>query len=371
MQLAHHPNLVLYHGARRCAVGVQIVMEYVGGGSLEQLLKQCGTVKESVAQRYTRDILSGLEYLHETAEVCHRDVKPGNILLTPEGRCKLTDFGTAAVLNKEDFMQTTVGTPWYMSPEVISGGSEDITDGEDASYYNPLRGIKHEHSSTNPSKGYTTRADIWSLGVTLYEMLTGHRPYGGNQKNQAAIMFSIVREAVQPPVFPPEVSLSPSVMSFIRLCLVYDHRLRPSAKELLQHPWIAAGTTPTSSTRVGQSTRHALLDAVDLKPPPALSPSGSSPEVPKEPQTGRSEKGVSSISSSDADTGEAATLYESVRRQIEAKDGRTFSTSMLGVVTPAIHRSNVPSVRHGATETPRSVTKGIWSMDGHYVELPR
>uniref|UniRef100_A0A0A9YYG5 Protein kinase byr1 n=1 Tax=Lygus hesperus TaxID=30085 RepID=A0A0A9YYG5_LYGHE len=119
---AHHPNLVQYYGARRSATGVELLMEYVSGGSLEQLLEACGPIREAVAQRYICDLLDGLIYLHNVMHVCHRDIKPGNVLLTSDGRCKLTDFGVSKMLsshndedeeelNENTFMHTVVGTP--------------------------------------------------------------------------------------------------------------------------------------------------------------------------------------------------------------------------------------------------------------------
>lgn len=253
MQQCHHPNLVSYYGARRSTVGVQIVMEYMGGGSVEGLLAMSGKLTEAVTRRYTRDILSGLHYLHKDRRVCHRDIKPGNMLLTTDGHCKLADFGVSKIFMahesaKDLFMQTTCGTPWYMAPEVISGGDpeEDDEDG----YYNPLRGISYRGRSGDVvtttvqrqhARGYMYSADIWSLGVAVYEMISGVRPFGADISNPTAVLFSIINSAAQPPSLPEDCETSPQLRSFLGLCFVYDKALRPSAEELLAHPWITSG----------------------------------------------------------------------------------------------------------------------------------
>jgi serine/threonine protein kinase len=326
MREAQHPNLVQYYGARRSAVGVQIIMEYVSGGSLDYVLTRCGPLRESVARAYTRDVLEALRYLHEVMHVCHRDVKPANILITPDGRCKLADFGVAkhvveeATVGADDqqqqqhggfkvrggYLQTAVGTPWYMAPEVINGGVEDDDDDDDgvddegsneecstaveqkyteddadwpthlhssqadssledwsnvvpptdatarspapsspaplytssSTYYNPLKRILRKGRLHRGSIGYTTSADIWSVGVTVYEMITGRKPFGADLHNPSAVMFRIANCATVPPRLPPELDVSPTLQSFLDLCFVYDKELRATARELLGHPWL-------------------------------------------------------------------------------------------------------------------------------------
>ncbi|CCW64336.1 unnamed protein product [Phytomonas sp. EM1] len=299
MQCCRHPCLVAYYGVRRSKVGVQLLMEYVGGGSMERLLLLRKKLPEGVVRLYTRDVLEGLAYLHEVAHVCHRDIKPGNILLTPEGRCKLVDFGVAkpfsgeTVEDKDDsvkqrFMMTVVGTPWYMAPEVIMGGQVDEDDCENMfGRYDPIRGVSYRGSSSGPplnttssssqpqrvvgSVGYTISSDIWSMGVTVYELISGKKPFGNSMRNPAAALFSVLQSAKYPPQLPENCDASQQLKSFLKLCFVYDKDLRPSAKELLSHPWITSvGTTSVESPRV--TTVHTddsapiakMLDVVDL-----------------------------------------------------------------------------------------------------------
>ncbi|GET89305.1 protein kinase, putative [Leishmania tarentolae] len=315
MREAQHPNLVEYYGARRCAVGVQIIMEYVSGGSLDYVLTRCGPLRENVARAYARDVLEALHYLHKTMHVCHRDVKPANILITPDGRCKLADFGVAKQVEektpthpahaergghgvekeeeshsprhrnggRQGYLQTAVGTPWYMAPEVINGGVEDDDDedtepdhaysvnidgdasngrfSEDwtsnslahmdphtdaspqplyssSSYYNPLKNIVKKGRLSARSVGYTTSADIWSVGVTVYEMITGTKPFGADLTNPSAVLFRIANCAASPPQLPAHVHASAELHNFLDLCFVYDKDLRATAAELLGHPWL-------------------------------------------------------------------------------------------------------------------------------------
>ncbi|CAJ1989534.1 Protein kinase (STE family) [Leishmania donovani] len=317
MREAQHTNLVEYYGARRCAIGIQIIMEYVSGGSLDYVLTRCGPLRENVARAYTRDVLEALHYLHKTMHVCHRDVKPANILITPDGRCKLADFGVAKQVDattptrpahaerggkgmgkeeegnsprhrnggRQGYLQTAVGTPWYMAPEVINGGVEDDDDGDEdlelgnacavaidgdansgsfsedwtssglahtvpdasasppplyssSSYYNPLKSIVKKGRLGARSVGYTTSADIWSVGVTVYEMVTGTKPFGADLTNPSAVLFRIANCAASPPQLPADVHVSAELHSFLDLCFVYDKDLRATAAELLGHPWL-------------------------------------------------------------------------------------------------------------------------------------
>ncbi|CBZ27773.1 putative protein kinase [Leishmania mexicana MHOM/GT/2001/U1103] len=332
MREAQHTNLVEYYGARRCAIGIQIIMEYVSGGSLDYVLTRCGPLRENVARAYTRDVLEALHYLHKTMHVCHRDVKPANILITPDGRCKLADFGVAKQVEvttptrpahaerggqgmgkeeegnsprhrnggRQGYLQTAVGTPWYMAPEVINGGVEDDDDedveldnayaatfGGDANsgsfsedwtssglahtsphasasppplysssnYYNPLKSIVKKGRLGARSVGYTTSADIWSVGVTVYEMVTGTKPFGADLTNPSAVLFRIANCAASPPQLPADVHVSAELHSFLDLCFVYDKDLRATAAELLGHPWLQP--VPKGGSSGGGSTSAA------------------------------------------------------------------------------------------------------------------
>ena len=153
-----------------------LVMEYVEGQTLKEVIREKGQLSESSAVQITIRILSALQHAHENG-IIHRDIKPQNILMQSDGHVKVADFGIARMLNKHTLTKgdTVMGTVHYFSPEQASG---------------------HE-------MGVTT--DIYSVGVTLYEMLTGRVPFDGD--TPLAIAMQHLRNA-PPPIhqFAPNVS---------------------------------------------------------------------------------------------------------------------------------------------------------------------
>ncbi|KAK1378399.1 hypothetical protein POM88_025143 [Heracleum sosnowskyi] len=127
---------------------LSVYLEYVSGGSIHKLLQEYGAFGEPVIQNYTRQILSGLAYLHERNTV-HRDIKGANILVDPNGEIKLADFGMAKHITNCTSMLSFKGSPYWMAPEVVMN-----------------------------SNGYNLAVDIWSLGCTILEMATSKPPWG-------------------------------------------------------------------------------------------------------------------------------------------------------------------------------------------------
>ncbi len=195
-----HPNIVTVHDASEYRGHLYIVMQLVDGGTLKQRLDQLH------AQGRTMDFLeaaplfiqlaSALDYAH-TQGVIHRDVKPVNVLLDSAGRPILSDFGIAKVLqdNREQLTRpgAGVGTPEYMSPEQCQGGTVD------------------------------GRADIYALGVMLYEALTGRTPFLGD--NYPALAHSHIYE---PPPRPSSINptVHPAVEQIMLTALMKDRQLR-------------------------------------------------------------------------------------------------------------------------------------------------
>lgn len=153
-----------------------IVMEYVSGQSLEEVLShENGKLPLDSALQLTQELAEALDYAHAQG-IVHRDIKPSNIIMTEDGRPKIADFGIAK-LNIPDLTQPgrTLGTPAYMSPEQFNG--------------NPLDG----------------RSDLFSLGVVLYRLITGHRPFQGN--SALTISFKVVnRDPVPATAFDAELA---------------------------------------------------------------------------------------------------------------------------------------------------------------------
>ncbi|TFY83988.1 hypothetical protein EWM64_g48 [Hericium alpestre] len=226
MEMLHHPNIVEYYGIEVHRDKVYIFEEYCQGGSLAALLEHGRIEDEGIIQVYTMQMLEGLAYLHSQG-IVHRDIKPDNVLLDHLGVIKFVDFGAAKVLAKNQRsiqrsrraptegglggglgMNSLTGTPMYMSPEVIK----------------------------NDKRGRHGAMDIWSLGCVVLEFATGRKPWS-NLDNEWAIMFHI-GVATQHPPLPDSGQLSELGINFIKQCLTVDPMKRPSAVELMDHPWM-------------------------------------------------------------------------------------------------------------------------------------
>jgi len=144
-----------------------ITMEYVPGEDLKSFIKRSGQLAIGTSLRITKQVAEGLAEAHRL-RVVHRDLKPSNVMIDKEGSARIMDFGIARSLRGKGLTRegTAIGTPAYMSPE--QAGGEDM-----------------DH-----------RTDIWSLGVVLYEMLTGQLPFKG--KNEQAVIHSILKDEPEP-----------------------------------------------------------------------------------------------------------------------------------------------------------------------------
>jgi serine/threonine protein kinase len=164
-----HPNIASLHTAVRVDNQLLMLMEFVDGVTVEQKLKD-GPLPVPQAVDYITQVLSALDYAHAHG-VIHRDIKPANMMLTPGGVVKLMDFGIAKAStdHKLTMTGTTMGSLYYMSPEQIQGAAS-----------------------------LDARADLYSVGVSLYEMLTGKRPFDGD--SQFAIMSAHLEKTPVPPI---------------------------------------------------------------------------------------------------------------------------------------------------------------------------
>ncbi|XP_057758992.1 mitogen-activated protein kinase kinase 10 [Arachis stenosperma] len=206
--------------------GVSFVMEYMGGGSLYDILKHHRTLSEDVISDVAKRVLEGLNYLH-AMHVVHRDIKPSNLLVNEKGEVKIADFGVSHVVVEEkesnggggdyDLHQYgNAGTCAYMSPERIDPESWRGGGGGD---------------------GFA--GDVWSMGVVVLECFLGHFPLIGAEQRPdwATLMCAICfGEKVEMPE-----TASPEFKSFVLRCLEKDWRKRATVKELLQHPFVNRG----------------------------------------------------------------------------------------------------------------------------------
>lgn len=212
--------VVQYRGSFLNGTDLNVVMEYMSGGSLRDLIK-AGPLQELEVAAVLREVLSGLVFLH-AAKVVHRDIKAANILMNGNGKVKIADFGVARELNASKRRFSVVGSPYWMAPEVITAKEGGL---------------------------YNEKADIWSLGITAIELAKGLPPRASEKPMK--VLVSI-------PTSPPpklEGSFSSSFKDFVSLCVQIDSNARPSAKDLLAHPFIAQATETSTLNNI--LDRHA------------------------------------------------------------------------------------------------------------------
>lgn len=199
VSLKQVPNVTRYYGSYLKGSSLWIIMDYCAGGSVRTLLKP-GTLDEKYISIIMRELLIALHYIHQDS-VIHRDIKAANLLITNDGNVKLCDFGVAAQLNHKNSMrrQTMAGTPYWMAPEVIMDG---IT--------------------------YDTKADIWSVGITAYEIATGNPPYC---EMEALKAMQVITKSK--PARLEGKKYDPLLKEFIAMCLDEDPKERPTADKLL------------------------------------------------------------------------------------------------------------------------------------------
>jgi serine/threonine protein kinase len=184
----NHPNIVTIYDAGEHEGIFYIAMEFIEGRSLQEILVDNRVVPVDQVLSIARQVCAGLDYAHQHG-VIHRDVKPANIMLTANGMAKIMDFGIAKAGGSLTSTGQVLGTPNYMAPEQIKG--------------KPLDG----------------RSDLFSLGVILYEMLTGEKPFVG--QNVTTIIYKIVNENPIPPR-ELDVSIHPGLSAVVTKALSKD-----------------------------------------------------------------------------------------------------------------------------------------------------
>ena len=162
-----HPNIVTVYDAGEQDGVLYIAMELLEGRTLQALLAERRRLPVKQAIDITRQICAGLDFAHAKG-IVHRDIKPGNMMLASHGFVKITDFGIARSGEAMTLTGQVLGTPHYMSPEQVMGKSLDA------------------------------RSDLFSVGVILYEMVTGERPFDG--QSITTVMYKIVHETPVPPL---------------------------------------------------------------------------------------------------------------------------------------------------------------------------
>uniref|UniRef100_A0A8C5DEW8 non-specific serine/threonine protein kinase n=1 Tax=Gouania willdenowi TaxID=441366 RepID=A0A8C5DEW8_GOUWI len=216
--LSNHPNVVKFFGmfykSDKLSGGqLWLVLELCNGGAVTELIKSLlmrgQRLQEPVISYILYSALLGLQHLHNN-RIIHRDVKGNNILLTTEGGVKLVDFGVSAQLTSARLRRnTSVGTPFWMAPEVIACEQQ------------------YDYS-------YDARCDVWSLGITAIELADGDPPLA--EMHPVKALFKIPRNP-SPTLRNPD-QWCRSFSHFIGQCLIKDFEARPSVTHLLEHPFI-------------------------------------------------------------------------------------------------------------------------------------
>ncbi|PRQ47907.1 putative mitogen-activated protein kinase kinase kinase STE-STE11 family [Rosa chinensis] len=205
-----HPNIVEFYGSQMVGDRFYIYQEYVHPGSLSRYMNErYGAITESIVRNFTRQIMSGLAYMH-SEHIAHRSIKGANLLVDSSGIVKLADFGMARLLSgHEGNTSLEGGNPYYwMAPELIISGRQSLA------------------------------ADIWSLGCTVIEMLTGRAHQNAYESMEALFKTSSGNE--DNPELPGTLSLEGK--NFVECCLRINPADRPTAAMLLEHPFLTSSS---------------------------------------------------------------------------------------------------------------------------------
>ncbi|KAJ1548730.1 Serine/threonine-protein kinase 25 [Cladochytrium tenue] len=222
-------RITRYRGSFLVGTKLWIVMDYAAGGSLRAILKS-GPLDERTISVIAREMLLGLDYLHRSVKVIHRDIKAANVVLTAAGQVQLCDFGVAGQIASSGMRRYSfVGTPYWMAPEVIMRTQYDF------------------------------KADIWSLGITIIELATGNPPFADLSPTKALTLILQCR--------PPQLKgrFSQALTEFVELCLHEDPQQRPSADSLLKTKFVS-GAPHGSAAISSLLARHEAWKAQNDNP---------------------------------------------------------------------------------------------------------
>ena len=235
MAFLHHPNIVALHDFFSDEKNFYLALDYCKGGDLaEYLIKNNGPLREQQAANIFQQIVSAINYIHQNG-VAHRDLKPQNILITLWPNIKISDFGLCGFM-EDTKMKTFCGTPCYTAPECINQVQ-----------YNGVY------------------SDVWSLGVILYEMVTGMHPW--DVRN----ITKMVKQISQAQFTVPS-TVTPACDELIKMILKVRPNERPTCEKILNHPWMKLASS-RSKMRIGGSLPPLLRNslgnitkALDRKP---------------------------------------------------------------------------------------------------------
>jgi len=201
MKKINHPNIVkLYDIYFDKEKFIYLILEYCENGDLYKFLNK-RPMKEKYAKKYMAQLVNGLKYLYEM-KIIHRDLKPQNIMITKDNIIKISDFGFARYFESNKMLNTLCGTPLYMAPEIICDNN------------------------------YNNKSDLWSIGIILYEIIFGIRPYNGN--NLTNLMKCINTSEIN---FPKKINISNDCKNLIKSLLTNDPIHRITWNDFFIHQW--------------------------------------------------------------------------------------------------------------------------------------
>lgn len=227
------PRVVRLHDVYETPKEIILVMEYAPGGDMQTLIDGDLVPLEGDVVHFVRQLVEGLAYLHQR-NIAHLDIKPQNLVMMgtfPECEVKLCDFEISRVILEGTEVREILGTPDYVAPEIL--------------HYEPI----------------TLAADMWSVGVTTYVLLTGFSPFGGETDQETFQNISLGEVD-----FPEELfgDISAQAKDFVARLLVLDPSARMTAKQCLRHDWLRGAPTQASPhlRRYLSKSREVLLERV-------------------------------------------------------------------------------------------------------------
>eukprot|EP00931_Biecheleriopsis_adriatica_P093114 TRINITY_DN66869_c0_g1_i1.p1 TRINITY_DN66869_c0_g1~~TRINITY_DN66869_c0_g1_i1.p1 ORF type:complete len:397 (-),score=83.05 TRINITY_DN66869_c0_g1_i1:231-1373(-) len=302
LQSLAHPNITAYRSAFFEGTKLQIVMEYADGGDLQAAIVR----RREAARRYQEQEAMGvlvqlamaLQYIHER-RILHRDLKSRNVFLTRLGIVKLGDFGIAKVLSSASIAQTRIGTPAYLPPEMCN------------------------------SEPYSYKADMWCLGVVLYEVLALEVPFHAKTIGQLVLN---IRSKEPDPV---PATYSQDVAALVAQLLAKDPSLRPSSEDVLALRHVRQRAAVLLAATQG----HRLMEASGIggcaTPPGSTTPradetpectmlsqDGATPSIKADTEVNLEDFLAGHlIGDGDEDQAECALLRDSIRQALESTFG--------------------------------------------------
>lgn len=238
LRTLNHPNIIKYYGMFRSASNVHLVLEYADGGDLLNRILEMGCYSEEAGKTVFSQICAGVAYLH-SREICHRDLKPDNVLLTADGVAKISDFGLArhASSQSENNFRTYCGTPHYFAPEMFKLQKQQVD-------------------------GYGKAVDVWSLGVILYIIVSGRPPFDDENLGEQVVNGIFEFDG------PEFECVSENAKDLISRLMTVDPKLRLTADEALKHVWLSGvdGFGPSWSSYAKPMERIDELGGGHLSP---------------------------------------------------------------------------------------------------------